>query len=86
MESIAKVFSAADECVAERKERMRKLEMELEDRRVERKDGQEKQMLPFLARVLQSMSAGYTQGSVFFRNKFFRGESMFPELGGGGWT
>ena len=38
MESTAKVFSAADEHAAEREERTRKLEMEMEQRRAERED------------------------------------------------
>ena len=31
-------FSAADECAAEREEKMRKLELEMEERRVDRED------------------------------------------------
>ena len=65
MESIAKVLSAADEFAAEREERMRKLEMEMEERRAEREDRREERMLSFLARLLQPMSAGYPQGSQF---------------------
>ena len=38
MESIAKDFSADDERAKEKEERMRKLEMEMEERRAERED------------------------------------------------
>ena len=38
VESIAKIFAAADKHAAEREESMRKFEMEMEERRAERED------------------------------------------------
>ena len=78
IESIAKVFSAADECAAEREERMRKLEMEMEERRAEREDRREERMLSFLTRLLQPMPAGYAQGPQFHQGISYAPPAMPP--------
>lgn len=78
IESIAKVFSAADERVAEREEWMRKVEMEMEERRAEREDRREERMLLFLGRLLQPMSAGYAQGPQFHQGINYAPPAMPP--------
>ena len=62
MESVAKIFAAADERAAEREESMRKFEMEMEERRAEREDRQEERMMLLLTRVMHPMTGSYMHG------------------------
>ena len=62
MEFIAKIFSAADKRAAEREERMRKFELEMEERRAEREDRREERMMALLTRLMHPIAGGYMHG------------------------
>ena len=59
MESIAKIFAAADECAVEREESMRKFDMEMQERRAEREDRREEQMMLLLTKLIHPMTGGH---------------------------
>ena len=58
-ETLAKVFAKADEAAGEREERMRRLELEAEERRREADDRREERMMRFLAGLVKSAAGGY---------------------------
>ena len=58
-ETLVKVFAKAEEAAGEREERMRRLELEAEERRMEAEDRREEQMMQFLAGIMQSAAGGY---------------------------
>ena len=59
VETLAKVFAKAEESAGEREERMRRLELEAEERRREADDRREERMMTFLAGLMQSVPGGY---------------------------
>ena len=72
VESIAKIFSSAEDRAAEMEERLRKLEMEMEERRDEREDRREEQMLFLIASLMQPVMGGYMQRSPFQEGMTYR--------------
>ena len=52
VETLAKVFAKAEEVAGEREERMRRLELEAEERRREADDRHEERMMTFLAGLM----------------------------------
>ena len=59
VETLAKVFAKAEEVAGEREERMRRLELEAEERRREADDRREERMMTFLAGLMQSVLGAY---------------------------
>ena len=57
-ETLVKVFAKAEEAAGEREERMRRLELEAEERRMEADDRREEWMMRFLAGIMQSAAGG----------------------------
>ena len=55
VETLAKVFAKAEEVAAEREERTRRLELEVEERRKEADDRREERMMTFFAGLMQSV-------------------------------
>lgn len=53
LECLAKVFAKAEECAAEWEERMRKLELEMEEKRREAEDRQEEWILSIFTAAMQ---------------------------------
>lgn len=66
MESIAKLFTPAEERAADREERMRMLELEMEERRMDREVRREDRILSMFTSLMQPMMGGYMNGPTPF--------------------
>ena len=77
--TLAKVFAKAEEVAGEREERMRRLELEAEERRREADDRREERMMTFLAGLMQSVSGNCARPPLQHQGYQAPSQSRYPQ-------